>query len=125
MAHRSALITASEDRLGGVAATDVGDALTDPPFLNPVFLADDVSAARRTEAETAGGARGVEDVDGRRPPPRDARTAARSAARTSPAIPLLALGGLRWSAGDRPVAEDDSSLLGAISLRGGARSCEC
>lgn len=123
MAHRSALITASEDRLGGVAATDVGDALTDPPFLKPDFLADDVSAARRTEAETAGGARGVEDV--RCPPPRDARTAARSAARTSPAIPLLALGGLRWSAGDRPVAEDDSSLLGAISLRGGALSCEC
>ena len=124
MAHRSALITASEDRLGGVAATDVGDALTDPPFLKPDFLADDVSAARRTEAETAGGARGVEER--RRPPPRDARTAARSAARTSPAIPLLALGGgLRWSAGDRPVAEDDSSLLGAISLRGGALSCEC
>jgi hypothetical protein len=56
MAHRSALITASEDRGGGVAATDVGDALTDPPFLKPDFLADDVSAARRTEAETAGGA---------------------------------------------------------------------
>ena len=123
MAHRSALITASEDRLGGVAATDVGDALTDPPFLKPDFLADDVSAARRTDAETAGGARGVEER--RRPSPRDARTAARSAARTSPAIPLLALGGLRWSAGDRPVAEDDSSLLGAISLRGGALSCEC
>ena len=124
MAHRSALITASEDRGGGVAATDVGDALTDPPFLKPDFLADDVSAARRTDAETAGGARGVEE-DVRCPPPREARTAARSAARTSPAIPLLALGVLRWRVGDRPVAEDDSSLLGAISLRGGARSCEC
>ena len=125
IAQSSALIIAAFAPPPGLT-TDARDAPTDPTFAFLVadsdFFADDVSAARSTEAETAGGARGVEEERGR---PRDASTAARSAASTSAAILPLALGVAlsRANLSSRPCAVSSSALAAITPALAARYSC--
>ena len=124
IAQSSALIIAAFAPPPGLT-TDARDAPTDPTFAFLVadsdFFADDVSAARSTEAETDGGARGVEEERG----PRDASTAARSAASTSAAILPLALGVAlsRGKLSSRPCAVSSPALAAITPALAARYSC--